>query len=28
VAALEADLSSGAWHQRHADLDEIEAIDL
>ena len=28
VAALEADLSSGAWHRRHADLDEMEAIDL
>ena len=28
VAALEADLSSGAWHHRHADLAEREAIDL
>jgi SAM-dependent methyltransferase len=28
VAALEADLSSGAWHRRHADLAELEAIDL
>jgi SAM-dependent methyltransferase len=28
VAALEADLSSGTWQQRHADLAELEAIDL
>ena len=28
VAALEADLRSGAWHRRHADLAELEAIDL
>ena len=28
VAALEADLSRGAWHRRHADLAELEAIDL
>ena len=28
VAALEADLSSGTWHRRHADLDELEAVDL
>ena len=28
VAALEADLSSGAWHRRHADLAELPEIDL
>ncbi len=28
VAALEADLSSGAWQRRHADLAEAQAIDL
>ena len=28
VAALEADLSSGAWHRRHADLAELVAMDL
>ncbi len=28
VAALEADLASGEWHGRHADLAEREAIDL
>jgi SAM-dependent methyltransferase len=28
VAALEADLSSGAWQRRHADLAELPAIDL
>jgi SAM-dependent methyltransferase len=28
VAALETDLSSGAWHHRHADLEKLEAIDL
>ena len=28
VAALEVDLSSGAWRRRHADLAELEAIDL
>ena len=28
VAALEADLASGAWRQRHADLDDLPAIDL
>ncbi len=28
VAALVADLSRGAWHRRHADLAELEAIDL
>ena len=28
VAALEADLASGAWHRRHGDLAEVEAIDL
>ena len=28
VAALEADLASGAWHQRHADLADLPAIDL
>jgi len=28
VAALEADLSSGAWQQRHADLADLSAIDL
>jgi SAM-dependent methyltransferase len=28
VAGLEADLTSGAWQRRHADLAELEAIDL
>ncbi len=28
AAALEADLSSGAWQQRHADLADLPAIDL
>jgi len=28
VAALEADLASGAWQRRHADLAELPAIDL
>ncbi len=28
VAALEADLSSGVWQRRHADLAELAAIDL
>jgi SAM-dependent methyltransferase len=28
VAALEADLSSGAWQRRHADLADLPAIDL
>ena len=28
VAALEADLSSGAWQERHADLADLPAIDL
>jgi SAM-dependent methyltransferase len=28
VAALEADLASGAWHDGHADLDVLESIDL
>jgi SAM-dependent methyltransferase len=28
VAALEADLNSGEWHRRHADLVERTAIDL
>jgi SAM-dependent methyltransferase len=28
VAALEADLASGAWHERHADLDMLESVDL
>lgn len=28
VAALEADLSSGEWERRHADLADLEAIDL
>ena len=28
VAALEADLSSGAWQRRHAELAERESIDL
>jgi SAM-dependent methyltransferase len=28
VAALEADLSSGEWRRRHADLDEVAEIDL
>jgi hypothetical protein len=25
---LEADLASGAWHERHADLMERESIDM
>ena len=28
VAALEADLASRAWHERHAELDVLESIDL
>ncbi len=28
VAALEADLSSGEWHRRHAGLAELPALDL
>jgi SAM-dependent methyltransferase len=28
VAALEADLSSGAWQQKHSDLADLPAIDL
>jgi hypothetical protein len=28
VAALAADLASGAWHERHADLDVHESMDL
>jgi SAM-dependent methyltransferase len=28
VAALETDLHSGAWQRRHADLAELDAIDL
>jgi SAM-dependent methyltransferase len=28
VAALETDLSSGAWKRRHADLGELPAVDL
>lgn len=28
AAALEADLSSGEWHRRHADLAELPEIDL
>ncbi len=28
VAALEADLSNGAWQQRHADLAELREVDL
>ena len=28
VAALEADLASGAWQRRHAELAEMDAIDL
>ena len=28
AASLEADLSSGAWQQRHADLAQLPAIDL
>jgi len=28
VAALEADLSSGEWQRRHADLAALPAIDL
>jgi len=28
MARLEADLASGAWHERHADLDRLESIDL
>jgi SAM-dependent methyltransferase len=28
IARLQADLSSGAWHERHADLLELESIDM
>jgi SAM-dependent methyltransferase len=28
MACLEADLASGSWHERHADLDRLETIDL
>jgi SAM-dependent methyltransferase len=28
VAALEGDLASGAWHERHADLEVLASIDL
>lgn len=28
VAALESDLSSGAWHERHADLSDVDAVDI
>jgi len=28
IARLEADLASGAWHERHADLLERESIDM
>jgi hypothetical protein len=28
VAALAADLESGAWHERHADLLALDALDL
>ncbi len=28
VAALESDLSSGAWHERHADLSDLDAVDI
>ena len=28
VAALKADLASGAWHRRHAELDVLASIDL
>jgi hypothetical protein len=28
MAALEADLSSGAWHERHADLATRPSVDL
>jgi SAM-dependent methyltransferase len=28
IAALEADIDSGVWHDRHADLDMVESIDL
>lgn len=28
IARLEADLASGAWHQRHADLLERDSIDM
>ena len=28
IARLEADLESGAWHERHADLSELESIDM
>jgi SAM-dependent methyltransferase len=28
ISRLEADLASGAWHERHADLLELESIDL
>jgi SAM-dependent methyltransferase len=28
IGRLETDLASGAWHERHADLDLLESIDL
>jgi SAM-dependent methyltransferase len=28
VAALEADLASGAWERRHADLDDLSTVDI
>jgi SAM-dependent methyltransferase len=28
IARLEADLASGAWHERHADLAALESIDM
>jgi Methyltransferase domain len=28
IAELEADLASGAWYERHADLADLESIDL
>jgi hypothetical protein len=28
IARLAADLASGAWHERHADVLELESIDL
>ena len=28
IAALESDLASGAWHQRHAALADLDAVDI
>jgi hypothetical protein len=28
IGRLEADLASGAWQRRHADLSELESVDV